>query len=61
MALIWNTVKTTPNRWMAWWLRRQGWVCFYLEPQARACLAARGHPEIECWMALYERDIARMK
>ncbi len=45
--MIWNNVITTPNRWMAYWLRRHGWVCFYLDPHARVC----NH---ECWLRLYE-------
>lgn len=54
-ALIWNNVKTTPNRWMAYWLRRQGWVCFYLDQEARHCGTGPG----SCWLALYEEGERR--
>ena len=47
----WNNISTTPNRWMAYWLRRQGWVVFYLDEQARHC----GKPHDGCWLALYEQ------
>lgn len=54
--MIWNNVKTAPNRWMAYWLRRQGWICFYLDEQARAC--GPEHPT-GCWLALYEASEGR--
>jgi hypothetical protein len=40
---------TAPNRWMAAWLRRQGWVCFYLDPEARVCREL-------CWLELYAAE-----
>ena len=46
--MIWNNVITTPNRWMAYWLRRRGWVVFYLDPVARIRCA-----ESCCWLNLY--------
>lgn len=46
---IWNNVITTPNRWMAYWLRRQGWVVFYLEEQHRDCNGF-------CWLKLYRES-----
>ena len=49
--MIWNNAITAPNRWMAYWLRRRGWVCFYLDEQARNC----GNPEQGCWMAIYQQ------
>jgi len=45
--MIWQNVWSTPNRWMAYWLRRRGWVCFYLDEPARHCGGG------SCWMALY--------
>lgn len=45
--MIWSNIHTAPNRWMASWLRRRGWVCFYLEPAHREC---RGL----CWLQLYQ-------
>ena len=52
MAILWNNVVTTPNRWMAYWLRRRGWVCFYLDEQARHCSGT-------CWLALYQEGEKR--
>jgi len=49
MPWWWNNVVTTPNRWMAYWLRRRGWVCFYLDEPARECRAV-------CWMQEYQRS-----
>jgi len=49
----WENLRTTPNRWMAAWLRRRGWVCFYLDEQARSC---RGE---WCWLALYQAEEER--
>lgn len=47
----WNNIVTTPQRWAAYWLRRRGWVVFYLDKQARHC----GKPCDGCWLALYEQ------
>lgn len=46
--MIWDNLITTHHRWMANFLRRQGWVAFYLEPQARRCDTDC------CWLRLYE-------
>jgi hypothetical protein len=54
--MIWNNIKTTHHRWMASWLKRQGWVCFYLEPQFRHCPAVdHNRRDFTCWLALYEQ------
>lgn len=53
--MIWNNVVTAPNRWMASWLRRHGWVCFYLEERARHC----GKAHEGCWLALYQEGERR--
>ena len=47
----WNNFITTPNRWMAYWLRSRGWVAFYLDKEARTCNG-------ECWLKLYEQSEA---
>lgn len=52
MAIIWSNVVTTPQRLVAKWLRRKGWVCFYLDEQARHCSAS-------CWLELYQAEEAR--
>jgi len=53
--VIWANVRTAPHRWMAAWLRRRGWVCFYLEDAARTC-----HSGV-CWLALYQADERRRR
>lgn len=50
--MIWANVLNAPNRWMANYLRRRGWVVFYLDKQAREC---RGG----CWLQLYEEGEAK--
>lgn len=45
--LNWNNISTTPQRWAAKWLRKQGWVCFYLDPEHRHCTKM-------CWLELYQ-------
>jgi len=35
---------------MARYLRRRGWVCFYLEPAARTCVPG----PTGCWLSLYD-------
>ena len=52
MTIIWNNIRTVHQRILARYLRRRGWVVFYLEPTIRRCdpkYAAAG-----CWLALYE-------
>jgi len=48
----WNNFVTTPQRWAAYWLRRRGWVCFYLDPENRSC-------RVLCWMEEYQRGAKR--
>lgn len=43
----WRNLLSVHHRWMAGFLRRRGWVCFYLEEPARICSSA-------CWLRLYE-------
>lgn len=47
--LIWHNFVTIPHRWMAYWLRRRGWVCFYLDQSSRECRAV-------CWLKLYQES-----
>lgn len=44
--MIWNNVKTFHHRLMMRYLRRRGWVVFYLDPEHRTC----NHV---CWLSLY--------
>jgi len=41
------------HRLMARFLRRRGWVAFYLEPEARKCC------DDFCWLKLYESEQAK--
>ena len=45
-----HNASSAHHRFMARYLRRRGWVCFYLEPQARQC----SHGPSGCWLELYE-------
>ncbi len=42
------------HRIMARFLERRGWVCFYLEEQARTC-----RDQGTCWLGLYEEGRKR--
>ena len=55
--MIWNNIKTSPQRWAAYWLRRQGWVVFYLEPHSRMCVNNDGsiNKGFCCWLDLYQQ------
>lgn len=57
VTIIWGNVVSAPNRWMAYWLRRRGWVCFYLDERCRQC----GTPADGCWLALYQEGEERAK
>lgn len=48
MAIIWNNVRNAPQRWAAKWLKRRGWVCFYLDQEYRTCNGGT------CWLRLYQ-------
>ena len=50
-AKVWHVVRNIPgihHRMMARFLRKRGWVVFYLEGPARKC---KGE---ECWLKLYQ-------
>ncbi len=57
MKIIWNNVWTTPNRWMASYLRRRGWVCFYLEEPSRHCGLTAPTQAADCWLHLYQESL----
>ena len=44
-----ENLKTFHHRIMMRFLRKRGWVVFYLEPKARVCNGM-------CWLKLYEND-----
>ena len=48
-----NKVLLSVKQRMARYLRNQGWVVFYLEPEHRKC------DEVCCWLKLYEETEAR--
>ncbi len=45
--MIWENVKHIHHRIMAQYLKRRGWVVFYLEERARSC------DKDFCWLKLY--------
>jgi hypothetical protein len=47
--MIWENVKTFHHRIMMRYLRKRGWVVFYLEEQNRKC-------DSMCWLQLYKDD-----
>ena len=64
--MTWNKIVTTPNRWMAYYLRRRGWVCFYLDERARFCPSNAHKLDWQgryishgCWLALYQDEETR--
>jgi len=54
--MTWNNIITTPQRWMAYYLQRRGWVCFYLEACCRTCGGAT--LDTNCWLRLYQESEA---
>lgn len=56
-ALVtWNNFVTTPQRVMARWLHRRGWIVFYLDEDCRTrCTDER------CWLNLYYDHYAALK
>ncbi len=44
------------NRMLVRYLRRQGWVVFWLDPVARHC---DKYVETSCWLRLYEDSQGR--
>jgi len=45
----WQNASTWHNRIMANYLRKRGWVVFYLDPRSRECNAT-------CWLKLYQQS-----
>jgi len=43
-----------PNRMMALYLRKRGWVAFYLDERSRTCNNGT------CWLKLYENENGRV-
>ena len=52
--MTWNNIVTTPNRWMAYYLRRRGWVVFYLDASYRTCHGAAANTN--CWLRVYQAE-----
>lgn len=48
------------EQWMMRYLRKRGWVVFWLDEEARTCPIAqvKHYPNqtLDCWLALYESD-----
>ena len=51
--MTWQNVWSAPNRWMARYLKKRGWVVFYLDKQYRTCDAG-------CWLKLYQESERRV-
>jgi len=51
--MTWNNVLTFHHRIMARFLRKRGWVVFYLEKRSRIC----DHKAGTCWLHLYEDQL----
>ena len=45
-----ENAKSFHHRIMMRYLRKRGWVVFYLEPKARIC------DGVTCWLKLYEYE-----
>ena len=52
MNIIWNNVFTTHHRIMANFLKKRGWVCFYLDEESRHCYDGKDG----CWLKLYQES-----
>src|SRR5271167_809181 len=48
LSVFLRNLPSTHQRWMAKYLRKMGWVVFYLEPKYRSCKNADF-----CWMKSY--------
>ena len=49
-----HNASSSHHRLMANYLKRRGWVAFYLEEQSRQCVDHQG-----CWMNLYNQSEAQ--
>ena len=47
--VFWNNAKSFHHRLMARFLRKRGWVAFYLDEEARQCKGM-------CWLGLYQEN-----
>jgi hypothetical protein len=54
--IVWlKNLPGTPARWMARYLRRHGWVAFYLDEEQRICNTGT------CWLKLYQSSESAAK
>ena len=53
----WNNFKNFPSRMMANYLKKHGWVVFYLDEQSRHCSG----PGQVCWLEIYNAEERRRK
>lgn len=60
---IWlQNLRTAHERMMMRYLRKRGWVVFYLDEQCRFCTAGNDRRADEsCWLALYQREEFRQR
>lgn len=55
-----RNLRSVHHRWMAAWLRRKGWVAFYLDEEARDCDGGIAGPDF-CWLHLYRSEQERTR
>lgn len=56
LCVWWQNFTTIPQRWMAAFLKKRGWVVFYLDERSRVCHGRGG-----CWLKLYQEGEDREK
>ena len=55
--LVWlKNAKTFHHRIMMNYLKKRGWVVFYLEEKSRVC---NGENSSTCWLSLYQQEEKR--
>ena len=57
MTIMWNNILTSHHRVMARFLRKRGWVCFYLDEENRHCYDGKDG----CWLKLYINEEMRKR
>lgn len=59
VSVFFRNLPARPQQAMAWWLRRRGWVAFYLDERSRECRPSFNGQTPTCWLALYQDGIER--
>jgi len=50
--ILWENIWNIPQKLMANYLRKKGWIAFYLDDRARECKGI-------CWLKTYLDDLKR--